>query len=122
MSQQGYGTLIGITSTVIESASTPARMGAYTVGKIALRGLLRELHRELSPFDIRVFAVAPELMRTKLTADLPEKFFELVEQRSGSAAITTPKQVAETVVRAGTDLNVPSGLSLNVFPPTLSDL
>lgn len=111
MKGQKHGTLIGITSTVIESDSTPARMGSYTVGKIALRGLLRELHRELSPSGIRVFAVAPDLMRTRLNADLPEKFFEMIEARSGDNALMLPEDVAEAIIKLCTDTTISSGVS-----------
>lgn len=111
MKQQGKGTLIGITSTVIESDSTVARMGAYTVGKIALRGFLRELHREVSSTGVRVFAVAPGLMRTRLNADLPEKFFEIAEERSDGTARMTPDHVAEAIVHLCTDPEISSGIS-----------
>lgn len=108
--KQKEGTLIGITSNVIESDSTPARMGAYTVGKIAFRGLLRELHRELSPSGIRVFAVAPGLMRTRLNADLPDKFFDIARAKSGTA-LTTPEDTARTIVQLCADTSIPSGRS-----------
>lgn len=110
MKQQGYGTLVGVTSSVIESATTPARMGPYAVSKIAFRGLLRELHRELSPAGIRVFAVAPELMRTGLNADLPEKVFEIAEKNQGGA-LMTPADVARAIVQLCADAAVPSGTS-----------
>ena len=111
MREQKSGTLIGITSSVIEADSTAARMGAYTVAKIALRGLLRELHRELSPSGIRVMAVAPHLMRTKLNADLPEKFFEMAAGPSGKEPLMTPEDVAGAIIKLCADTPIPSGVS-----------
>lgn len=110
MKQQKLGTLVGITSSTIESNTTTARMGAYTVGKIALRGLLRELHRELSSFGIRVFAVAPGLMRTRLNSDLPEKFFEMAEERPGGTQMAV-EDVARAIVALCTGKEIDSGIS-----------
>ncbi len=120
MKKQQVGTLIGITSDTIDSPITFSRMGAYTVGKIALRGLLRELHREVSPSGVRVLAVAPGLMRTRLNSDLPEKFFEIAEGSQGST-LMTPEEVARTIVRLCKDTTIASGVSYfvhseNVFP------
>lgn len=111
MKDQGRGTLIGITSTVIGSAATPARTGAYAVCKIALCGLLRELHRELSLTGVRVIAVAPDLMRTGVNADLPEKFFEIAERHSDAAPLTTAGEVARVLVTVCENATVPSGVS-----------
>lgn len=106
MKEQKQGTLIGITSTVIESDSTPARMGAYTVGKIALRGLLRELHRESQSSGVRVFAVAPGLMRTQLNKDLPEKYFEMAMEHPMAT-----EDVARAIVTLCSDPKIASGSS-----------
>jgi NAD(P)-dependent dehydrogenase (short-subunit alcohol dehydrogenase family) len=122
MKSQKRGTLVGITSTVVESDSTPTRMGAYAVGKIALRGLLRELHRELSLAGIRVIAVAPDLMRTALNADLPEKFFEMVVEQSGGKALMKPEDVAKAIIAVCTDTAIPSGVSYLVSSGTVTPL
>ncbi|KKW45140.1 MAG: 3-oxoacyl-[acyl-carrier protein] reductase [Parcubacteria group bacterium GW2011_GWA2_56_21] len=122
MKQQKSGTLIGITSSAIESSSTAARMGAYTVGKIALRGLLRELHRELSPAGIRVLAIAPDLMHTRLNADLPEKFFETVVGHAGGRALMTPEEVAGAIAALCADAAIPSGMSYLVSSGTMAPL
>lgn len=119
MKRQKSGRLIAITSSVIESPTTPARTGAYTVAKIALRGLLRELHRELSPSGILVFAVAPGLMRTGLNSDLPEKFFEIAEEHSDSM---TAEEVGRAVVNVCTSTDIPSGTSYQVSSGTISQL
>jgi NAD(P)-dependent dehydrogenase (short-subunit alcohol dehydrogenase family) len=97
MQKQGHGTLVGITSDVIEQNGGGSRMGAYTTAKGALRMLLRELHREVSGGGIRVFAVAPGLMRTKLTADLPEKYFEFAEMHANKP-LMTPDHVAHSIL------------------------
>jgi NAD(P)-dependent dehydrogenase (short-subunit alcohol dehydrogenase family) len=98
MKGQKSGVIIGITSAVVEPGAQAARMGAYAVGKFALRGLLRELHRELAPDGIRVLAVAPDLMKTPLNADLPDKYFEFSVQRSQAEKLMTPQDVAASVL------------------------
>jgi len=122
MKEQKSGALIGVTSSAIEADSTAARMGAYTVGKIALRGLLRELHRELSPAGIRVLAIAPDLMRTKLNADLPEKFFEIAAGHAGGRALMAPEEVAGAIAALCADATIPSGMSYLVSSGTMASL
>jgi len=121
MKREQHGTLIGITSGVLELPTTPARMGAYTVCKIALRGLLRELHRELSSKGIRVFAMAPGLMRTRLNADLPEKFFEMAMKNQGET-LMTPEEVAKVTIRLCADTTTPSGMSCLVSSGEITPL
>lgn len=111
MRAQQAGILIGITSAVAEPGATGTGMGAYTVGKIALRGLLRELSRELKPEGIRVCAVAPGLMRTPLTADLPDRYFEFASTANGQP-LTEPAQVADAVAELCRPGAIDTGISI----------
>jgi NAD(P)-dependent dehydrogenase (short-subunit alcohol dehydrogenase family) len=119
MRAAGRGVLIAITSSVTDGKSG-ARMGAYTIGKEAVRALMRELNRELSREGIAVFAVAPDLMQTPLTADLPEKYFEYAAHASGRP-LTQPSDVARTVAQivAG---EIPRGSSVNVATGEITPL
>ena len=123
MRRQKNGVIIGITSAVAEPGAQAARMGAYAVGKIALRGLLRELHREMAADGVRVLAIAPDLMKTALTADLPDKYFEFSLQRSQAEKLMTPQDVATSVLFLlsgdGRSLN---GTSLLVASGAVSNL
>jgi len=123
MKRQKEGVIVGITSAVVEPGAQAARMGAYAVGKFALRGLLRELHRELAQDGIRVLAVAPDLMKTALNSDLPDKYFEFSVQRSQGEKLMTPQDVAASVLflvsgegstLRGTSLLVSSGALSNL--------
>ena len=98
MQKNGKGMLIGITSTVVGSGGG-AQMGAYTTAKYALRGLLREFDRELRAEGIGVYAVAPDLLKTKLTADLPDKYFEFAVKQAHRKKLSTPLDVAKAVLR-----------------------
>jgi NAD(P)-dependent dehydrogenase (short-subunit alcohol dehydrogenase family) len=88
--------LIGITSVVLYEDATPARMGAYAIAKAAQQMLLREMHRECSHEGVRVFGIAPGLMKTALTADLPDKYFEFAAARG--TRLTTPEEVAQAAL------------------------
>ncbi len=112
MKARHTGTLIGVTSAVIEGKGA-ARMGAYSTAKYALRGLLRELHRELSVEGISVYGVAPDLLKTALTADLPDKYFEFAQAGSPHQKLMTPREVAQALLRVA-EGEVPSGSSLLV--------
>ena len=113
MKERRRGALIGITTSAIEEGGGGARMGAYTVAKHALRALLRELHKELSREGIGVYAIAPDLLKTPLNADLPEKYFEFAREKSLRKKLMTPKDVAQAVLRAVSGA-VPPGSSLLV--------
>lgn len=60
---------------------------AYAASKAGLHGLMRTAARELGLFGIRVNAVAPGLIATPLTANLPG---EVQEQAAAEAALPVP--------------------------------
>ena len=72
MKERGEGAIVGILSRVIYPDALYAKMSGYTIEKFALRGLLKELYRELLPSGVRVNAVAPEYLWTqKLSCRIP---------------------------------------------------
>lgn len=106
MKERG-GLMVGITSAVLETGG--GAMPGYTAAKAALRALLRDLAKEGAPVGIRVNAIAPDLMRTKLTADLPPRLFEFQSERDPRGRITEPRDVAEKLLF----LLSPKGASLS---------
>jgi NAD(P)-dependent dehydrogenase (short-subunit alcohol dehydrogenase family) len=116
MKEKRAGVLIGITTSAIEHGEGGAQMGAYSIAKYALRGLLRELSKELAADGISVFAVAPDLMKTKLNADLPDMYLEFAKEKTTNKKLQVPEDVARSVVRilhgevpAGSSVLVSSG-------------
>lgn len=71
--------------------------GAYSAAKAALLGLCRTAARELAPSGITVNAVAPGMIETDMTADLPEtrKFKQLSSIPLGRFG--KPSEVASVV-------------------------
>jgi NAD(P)-dependent dehydrogenase (short-subunit alcohol dehydrogenase family) len=91
------GAIIGILSRVIHSDSLHSRMAGYVAAKCALRGILKELCRELSPSGITVNALAPDFMDTKLNGDLPAAVRKFVVEHAVTGSMRTPEDVASAV-------------------------
>jgi len=108
------GTLIGILSRVVEPDIRYAKMAGVTIGKYALRGLLKELHGELSAATspgprITVNAITPDFMDTPLNADLPPPVRKFIAERAATGNIKSPEDVA----RAVSFLCSPAGKKVN---------
>jgi 3-oxoacyl-[acyl-carrier protein] reductase len=95
--KQKSGNIIGITTAALEPDTPQSMMAGYTVAKHALRGLLRELAAELSPMGIRVNAVAPGFVPTKLHSDLPVRALDFIKESQPSKKFSTPEDVANVV-------------------------
>lgn len=67
MVKQGYGTIINICSSA--SMKAYINQSAYVASKHGMLGLSRALALELKPYKIKVHAICPGGVDTKLTAD-----------------------------------------------------
>lgn len=67
MVKQGYGTIINICSSASKKAYI--NQSAYVASKHGMLGLSRALALELKPYKIKVHAICPGGVDTKLTAD-----------------------------------------------------
>ncbi len=70
MKEKGFGRIINITSGVAKEGR--ANQTNYAASKAALENLSKSLARELGPYGITANAVAPGLIMTPMTADVPE--------------------------------------------------
>ena len=91
------GAIVGILSRVVEPEVRYARMAGITIGKYALRGLLKELHGELLPSPVTVNAIAPDFMDTPLNKDLPSEVRKFIAERAVRGSIRSPQDVARAV-------------------------
>lgn len=91
------GIIIGITTAgVVTRTNTKAR-GAYSSIKFALQGMLVALKEELSPYNIRVYSVAPGFMEGGMNSSMPKAFVEIVKNSSPTKMITNASEVAEKI-------------------------
>ena len=83
-----------------------ARLAAYNASKAGLLGLVHTAANELGPFQIRVNAVCPGLIRTRLTeshfanADILRNYFRHIPLGRGGE----PDEVAQAIVFLASDL------------------
>jgi NAD(P)-dependent dehydrogenase (short-subunit alcohol dehydrogenase family) len=112
------GSIIGVTSGVINHDSQYNPTGSYMTAKYALKGMLRGLYNELKG-GIRVYAVSPTFMPGGLNSDIPKKALNFIKQKSKPGEITNPDDVALNILSLINDttgrmngklINVPSGI------------
>ncbi len=97
MRETKKGVIIGITTTAIEPNSGSGNMAGYISSKFALRGLLRELAKQMAQYGVRVNAVSPSFVATKLNADLPPRILDFVKEKNPMKKIVTPEDVADVI-------------------------
>jgi len=76
MREQGYGKVINLTS--IHTKNGVGLSPQYDVGKYSLLGLTKSLALELGPYGIRVNAVAPGWVNTRMTETFTERTREQI--------------------------------------------
>jgi NAD(P)-dependent dehydrogenase (short-subunit alcohol dehydrogenase family) len=104
MKQQRSGAIVLTAST--NSFDGEADLTAYNASKAGALGILHTAANELGPYGIRVNAVCPGLIRTRLTAryfDMPEvvrPYFQQIAMGRGGE----PEEVARAVAFLASDL------------------
>jgi 3-oxoacyl-[acyl-carrier protein] reductase len=95
MTEQGYGKIIFIGSTIIDSPR--GHWAHYIIAKEALWGLTKALSHEWAPKGIRVNMVSPSLVNTELTSDISTKEKLILESHTPLRRTTTPSDVAKVI-------------------------
>jgi NAD(P)-dependent dehydrogenase (short-subunit alcohol dehydrogenase family) len=104
MKRRGGGSIVLIAST--NSYDGEANLSAYNASKAGLLGLLHTAANELGPYQIRINAVCPGLIRTRLNEshfsnpELLAGYFKDVALGRGGE----PEEVAKTVLFLASDL------------------
>ena len=99
MVRDGFGVVINVTSQMGHVGSERDRT-VYVMTKHAIEGLTKAMGVELAPKGVRVVAIAPTFIDTKLTAPFfanPE-FREWVLRRLPIGRVGTVEEVAHAVV------------------------
>ncbi|MBF9523724.1 3-alpha-hydroxysteroid dehydrogenase [Mycobacterium sp. MHSD3] len=78
------GSIINISS--VEGYRGSPGLHGYTATKFAVRGLTKSVALELAPHGVRVNSVHPGLIRTDMTAGIPEDFLQIPLGRAADPA------------------------------------
>lgn len=100
MMKQKRGSIIFISSL----ATTGAYIGQanYTASKRGIEGLADTLAKELERFNVKVNVVAPGLVETDLTKDLPDKIRNAILADSPTGELASMENVVKAIVGMAT--------------------
>jgi 3-oxoacyl-[acyl-carrier protein] reductase len=101
MIRQRYGRIINISSVV--GIAGQGGQTNYAAAKAGVIGFTKSLAKELGPRGITVNAIAPGLIPTDLTADLPEELREKAIQQTPLGRVGCPEEVAYAVAFLASD-------------------
>ena len=101
MKKQGGGVIIN-TSSMVSFCGQPSGVG-YPASKAAVNGLTKSLARELAPFNIRVNAVAPGIIKTDMVANLPDEVIEPLIKTIPLGRIGSSRDVANAFLFLASD-------------------
>ena len=73
----------------------PIKIAPYVIAKSALTTYARILSQELLPKNIRVHIMAPGLIQSKLTMDLPKKYLEILKAEMPEKTFTSMRDIAD---------------------------
>jgi NAD(P)-dependent dehydrogenase (short-subunit alcohol dehydrogenase family) len=88
MKEQGGGSMINISSA---AGLTPSSLHIYSITKAGVIMMTRVMAREFAPYHIRVNAIAPGLIKTRLSE-------MLWKNAPDTSNISTPEDIAGTAV------------------------
>lgn len=113
MMKARYGRIINITS-LVASSGNPGQAN-YTAAKAGVEGLTRSLAQELGSRNITVNCVAPGLIDTDMTRELPEAQRTAMAQRIPLNRLGQPDDIAAAVAfLAGPGASYVTGVTLHV--------
>jgi 3-oxoacyl-[acyl-carrier protein] reductase len=94
--EQRGGRIVNIAS--INGLRGKFGQGNYAASKAGVIGMSKTLARELGKYDVNVNVVAPGLVATPMTRDLPAEVVEAALRESALGRVCTPEVCAEVIV------------------------
>ncbi|MFC4987549.1 SDR family NAD(P)-dependent oxidoreductase [Saliphagus infecundisoli] len=95
MAEAGYGKIVNVTS--IHTKNAVGMSPEYDVGKYSLLGLTKSLALELGREGVRVNAVAPGWVNTRMTDDFTEETHEQIRELNPLNRYAEPEEIADAV-------------------------
>jgi 3alpha(or 20beta)-hydroxysteroid dehydrogenase len=112
----GGGSIINISS--VEGLRGSPGLYGYVASKFAVRGLAKAAALELAPHKIRVNSIHPGMVRTPMTAGIPEDFLQIPLGRAADSAEVSACVVYlasdESSYSTGAEFVVDGGLTIGV--------
>ena len=102
MKNQHSGVILN-TSSMVSIYGQPSGVG-YPTSKFAVNGLTKSLARELAPFNIRVNAVAPGIIKTDMLKGVDDKTLEPLIKSIPLGRIGEPKDIANAFLFLASDM------------------
>ncbi len=102
MKEQKEGVILN-TSSMVSIYGQPSGVG-YPASKFAVNGITKSLARELAPFNIRVNAVAPGVIKTDMVASLKEDMIKPLINTIPLGRIGMPRDIANAFLFLASDM------------------
>jgi 3alpha(or 20beta)-hydroxysteroid dehydrogenase len=117
----GGGSIINISS--VEGLRGSPGLYGYVASKFGVRGLAKAAALELAPHNIRVNSIHPGLIRTPMTAGIPEDFLQIPLGRGAEPAEVSACVVYlasdESSYSTGSEFLVDGGLTIGIPHKTI---
>ncbi len=95
--QDGSIPRIILISSEFVLGTPPIKIGPYIAAKSAVTSYAKVLAQEWIKKGIRVFILAPGMVRSRLTQDLPEEYLKNIEKQLPEKTLTRPSDIADYV-------------------------
>lgn len=103
MTKQKFGNVINV-SSIAGMDGNPGQI-AYSSCKAALIGATKTLAAELAPYNIRINAIAPGVIETDMTSDLPQEAFGRLMSKSCIKRKGRTEEVANVLLFLASDMS-----------------
>ncbi len=87
--------LIILSSEYVRGAP-PVKIAPYVAAKAALTAYAQIIAQELVRHDIRVHILAPGMVRSRLTADMPDEYLDSLAEAMPEKRLTSSEDIAKT--------------------------